>query len=472
MNYQTFEHQVARNFLALGSGEALARLIGFAATVYIARTLGATSYGIVGFSFAVYLYLARIADCGMEHGLGIREIAADPRNIDWLAPSLMGVRMLSSLMLVLAVVTLSILIIPEPDGSVLATTGLLLLATGGNTRWIHLGLERTRFASLARAGGQVVMVVLVVSLVRGPGDLARVPLAQFIGDMLAGLMLAGWLSRRGHAIAIRIDWARVAPLLRRAASLVGSGLLGLVVYNSDLLFLRVFWGATDVGYYAAAYVLVSFLINLGTAYHQSLLPTLTRLAPQPRDEYRLYHTAMAHVFAVTLPIAIGGYFLAPHIIAFVFGTAYGASAPALQLLVWSVPFLLARGVSKVALMARQREHQVLRSEMWATAINIGLNVFLIPRYGIMGAALSTVFTEAARWGILLALARREGFRETSVSRFWRSGVAGLMMAGLMIIFPPTNIWLGMLMGAVAYIAILTIVRGIRFRRGALPQLTV
>ena len=39
------QQQVARNFLALGSGEAVSRLVAFGTTVYLARVLGATEIG-------------------------------------------------------------------------------------------------------------------------------------------------------------------------------------------------------------------------------------------------------------------------------------------------------------------------------------------------------------------------------------------------------------------------------------------
>jgi O-antigen/teichoic acid export membrane protein len=41
-------------------------------------------------------------------------------------------------------------------------------------------------------------------------------------------------------------------------------LLGLAVFNGDTNFLRVLHGSAVVGYYAAAYTLISFLINIGS----------------------------------------------------------------------------------------------------------------------------------------------------------------------------------------------------------------
>ena len=75
----------------------MARIIAFAAPIYIARVLGAEGYGVIGFATAVLLYLTRIADAGAELGLGVREIAARPELADRLASSMIGFRLLLSL---------------------------------------------------------------------------------------------------------------------------------------------------------------------------------------------------------------------------------------------------------------------------------------------------------------------------------------------------------------------------------------
>ena len=68
--------RVGRAFVALGSGEVAARLIAFAGTLYVARTLGPSRYGVIGFALAVLLYLQRLADAGFDLGVGVREVAA------------------------------------------------------------------------------------------------------------------------------------------------------------------------------------------------------------------------------------------------------------------------------------------------------------------------------------------------------------------------------------------------------------
>ncbi|HEX6134065.1 MAG TPA: flippase [Longimicrobiales bacterium] len=463
---------MTRNFLALASGEAVARVIAFAGTIYIARTLGPEFYGIIGFATAVVLYFSRIADGGMEYfGLGIREIAEDHRRVESTAPDLMTARFVVSAVLVLFLFALGLLL-PQPDGSVVALYGLTLLMVGASTRWIHVGLERTRFVAIARALGEAVMVLLVILLVRGSGDIARVPLAQFVGDALAMLLMFGALTRRGFRLPIRLDLNVAKPFFRRAAPLVASALLGLMIYNCDLILLRFFRDTASVGYYAAGYALISFMLNLGVSYSQSLMPTFTRLGNAERGQLGLYHTSLVHVYAVTLPIAAGGFLLAPQLLDLVFGQSYLSGTTALRILIWTIPLAMFREVALVVLVSGGRQRAVLRLTGWAAALNLVLNLVLIPPFGMIGAAGATLATELARTTTALVFARSDGFRVAAAARFWRPTIATLGMAALVLLADSPILWVGLGIGLLAYPATLAGLGGIRLRRDEPPALTL
>lgn len=465
---------VARNFAALVSGEALARLIAFGGTVYLARTLGAEFYGIIGFALAVLLYLSRIADGGMEFfGLGIREIAEDRGRVTTHAPDLITARIVISAVMAAALVVIGVLLPQQPDGLILGLYGLTLLAIGAGTRWVHLGLERTRSVAVARALGEAFALMLVVSLVRDAGDLVRVPFAQLAGDALAATVLAWALRRQGFAFPLRLHLDRVLPIFRRSAPLVLSALLGLIIYNSDLILLRFFRDAAHVGYYAAAYTLISFMINLGGTYTQSLTPTLTRVAGGATARTSLYHSSTAQVFAIALPLAAGGAFLAGDIVRLIFGAEYqAASGLALQLLLWSVPLALLREVNIVALVVNGHQMKVLRMTAISAALNLGINFLLIPRFGIAGAATSTVITEAFRLALALSYARGAGFSLATARRFWRATVASAVMLAVLTVLRPVPLGLSIGLGALSYGAVLVMVGGLRVRGRQLPVLTV
>lgn len=465
------ERTVGRNFFALGAGEAIARLIAFGATVYLARTLGPGAYGVIGLALAILLYFNYLADCGIET-LGVREIAAEPGRAATLAPAILSLRLLVALLIVLIVMAGGLLLLPQPDGAILAVYSLTLLGVAANTRWIHLGLEDASKVAVARIVGESTMVVLVVLLVRTAGDLARVPLAQFCGDLLAMTLLALALRKRGIRLRLTWDRAAAAPVFRRAWPLVMHALLGLMIYNSDLIFLRSFRTAAEVGYYVAAYTLISFLLNLGIAYSQSLLPTLTRLAVEPERQQSLYQNAMAQVFAASLPVAIGGYLLAPGIIRVVFGPGYEPAVIALQILIWSIPVAFYRNVPQMGLISAGRQDRVLRITFTSAMLNLLLNILVIPRYGMAGAAAATLATEVIRTGLALGFASREGFALPHWRRLWRVTAAGAAMGITLVLIRSSPLWAGIAAGAGAYLVGLWLVGGIRVRPGELPALRV
>ncbi len=191
-----------------------------------------------------------------------------------------------------------------------------------------------------------------------------------------------WLVRRKH-YSLRLLWdpERAAPIFKRAVPIVAQIVAGLFIYNSDVIFLRAMRSTETVGYYAAAYTLLSFIANICTLYGMTLIPTLARLGKHAPEERALYHTALAQVFAVALPVSVGGMFLAPEIIRLAFGKNYAASGAILQVLMWAVlPYAL-RVVPWSGLIAHGHQRLAWHATAYAVVANLALNLVLIRAYG-------------------------------------------------------------------------------------------
>ena len=321
--------RVIRNFLALGSGEMVSRLIAFAATVYIARVLGADGYGVIAFAVGINLYFSKIADFAIE-SVGAKEIARNRQSLAQLASAVMGVRIALALFVTALSVLAVQLLVPEPERSVLSLYLLTMIPIAASTKWIHVGLEDTRPIGIARVLGETLGLAIVLAVMLHSADLWAPPVAQIASEALIAFILMMVLRRRGHVFKISWNPGTALPVFKAALPLLVHTLLGLLIYNSDLIFLRLFRDSEQLGYYAAAYTLISLLSNLGIAYGMSLLPTLTRIGAGTAEEKDLYHTALAQVYAVCFPVAIGGCLLAERIIGLAFGPQYSASILVLQ----------------------------------------------------------------------------------------------------------------------------------------------
>ena len=124
---------VVRNFLALGSGEALGRVIAFVAHVYLARAMGAEGYGLVAFAIGVTLYLSKLADFAIE-AVGTSEVAKNRHAIPEIASATLGLRLAITGGVILTALIVIQLVTPEPDRSLLSVFLLTLIPVAASTK--------------------------------------------------------------------------------------------------------------------------------------------------------------------------------------------------------------------------------------------------------------------------------------------------------------------------------------------------
>ncbi len=73
---------------------------------------------------------------------------------------------------------------------------------------------------------------------------------------------------------------------------------------------------------------------------------------------------------------------------------YGDSVRALEVLIWTLPFMYASELLGYVVLITNREKLVARAVVVSTTLNVVLNLLLVPRYGLIAASLMTVMTEA------------------------------------------------------------------------------
>lgn len=458
-----------RRFLALGLGETAARLVAFGVTVYVARTLGADRYGVLVAATTVVMYLVFVVDAGMEM-VGVKEVAAAPDRVSALLGSVLGSRLGIAAAVIGVTALVAIVALPSPDGPALALYAGTLVGAALQTRFVHLGLDRAGNAAWSRVAGESIVAVLVVVAVRQPDQLLRVPIAQTVGDLTAALLLLRLLPQGRRPAGLRLDLGAMRTLLREARPMILHGILGLAIFNSDFLFLRVLKDAASVGYYAVAYTLISFVQNLGVAYTMSLIPSLTVVRADRAAAQRAVDDGMAQAMFGALPVTVGGVLVAPGLVTLLFGAGYAPSALPLQVLLLLVPIALVRNVWQAVLVAYDRQDLMLRTVVWAAGVNVLLNLVLIPTFGMVGAALATVVTEAVRTWLSARYAAALSIVMPPIGRFAKIALATAGMGLVTWLAGRWPIAVTIALGATSYAVILLATGGVRLRRGALPDL--
>jgi O-antigen/teichoic acid export membrane protein len=440
--------QIRRGFLALGTGELAARVVAFGVSVYLSRVLLAGEFGVVSFALAVLLYAQRTVAWELEQ-FGVHEVIENDAEARLTLTGLIVFRVTVGLLLA-ALAALLLPFLPQPDGLVVALYALSLVPLGANTRWALLMRHRPGAAARARVAGELLAATLVLLLVHGGPDVIRVPLAQIANEALVALLLLRALPGPRLSGDLRAAWRAARPVIRRGVPVVLYSLLGLITFNVDLMMVRFVWGRTEAGYYAAAYAVTGLLINLGIAYYANVVPAFSRVRDQPRAMAELYRGALLPVVAVAVPIAVGGVLVAPALIWTIFGEAYSPSIWPMRPLVVATSLTILRFVPLAALVVTGHRMRALWINVAGAVASIGLNLILIPRFGLVGAASSALATETLRVVMAFALATAVGVRPSSLGWVWRYAVAAAVMGVAVWPVSTWSVFISIPVGAATY----------------------
>lgn len=457
------DSRLTRSFFGLAAGEAVARILSFVAMLVVARRLGPSMYGVIGVASGILLYLNQVADGGIELA-GVPAVARQKEELDDLVSATLSVRILIAIALTVIVVGIGVVAFPQPDGSILALYALSLAFVAAGTRWVFVGLQQTTWVAGARIAGEFIALILVVIAVRDVGDVAVVPIAAVVGSaIVASVMLIG-LRQLGVRPLPKLHWATSQPLFARSPHLVGFTLLGLVLFNADLIYLRFISGQAAAGYYAAAYTFIAFAANLAVAWAHSVMPAMAVYDRADSQRNAVYETSMLLAYTVALPVAVGGILTAGPLIDLVFGPEY---VPAVRALIWllpAVPIAAVREIGVVGLIGTPGgERKLVRINASCVVFNLAILLPVVPRYGLVGAAVVTVLTEVVRLVLAFGFARQEGFHSPAVVRFLKPTFAAVAMVPVLLATGNRPFLFMVLVGGAVYVTVLLATGVLRFR---------
>lgn len=235
----------------------------------------------------------------------------------------------------------------------------------------------------------ILTVVFVVVLGRGA---AGALWARLLGGLAIG-SIGAWSLR--PYLRPRLSW----PDLRRAAAyglpLMPHFLSHWVLTASDRLILGRYVSLADVGMYTVGYQVGAILMLFVLAGNNAILPLFGRLDPRNREQVTTLTRIVTYYVAAMVVLGLAIALFAREIIGILAGR-YGPAAPVVPWVVLAYVFfaLYIPPLNAVSLIAGRTTRIPLITGA-AAGMNILLNILLIPRFSIMGAAFATTVSYAA-----------------------------------------------------------------------------
>ncbi|WP_254763822.1 flippase [Natrinema marinum] len=202
------------------------------------------------------------------------------------------------------------------------------------------------------------------------------------------------------------------------------------LYHIDIVMLHRFRADAAVGNYRAALTLAEFLWFVPMAIQTVFVHSTSELWSQNRfgEISELASRTTRYTFLLTAVMAVGLAALADVAVPIYFGPeAEPAITPLLLLLPGALGFSLARPILAISQGEGTLRYPVAATGV-AAVINLGLNLVLIPRYGMSGAAVATSVGYGSMFVCHCWSARRVGFDPLSDARLGRAVLTTVLAA--------------------------------------------
>jgi O-antigen/teichoic acid export membrane protein len=134
---------------------------------------------------------------------------------------------------------------------------------------------------------------------------------------------------------------------------------------------------------------------MAAAIRTTLYPLMARAYKEkPEQLTAIYRQAHQYLLVAVLPIAAGITLLARPIVRLVYSETFDPTIPALQIMIWAVVFAFINVPNARLILVHNRQQAAGWMTGISMAVNVGLNLWLIPRFGIVGAAVARTVATA------------------------------------------------------------------------------
>jgi len=417
--------------------------LGFISVSLTARYLGAELFGTLSLALAFTGIFGIFSDLGLNT-LTVREVARDKSLVSKYVGNVAVMRV------IFATVTFGIIaLIAVLLGYPLQTIYVICIVALSVVFTSLVNMYNSIFQAFEKMQYHAIGIILYSALF-----LSGVAIAVKLGldvlvfaslYVLAGaiVLIYSWavFQSKFSSVHLEIDRAFWRSTIQMALPFALTNIFVTVYYWIDSILLSVMKGMEVVGWYNAAYRLMSVLMIFPVVVNLAILPAMSRFYVEAKASLLLTRDIVfRYMVLISVPMGIAVTFLADDIISFIFGAGFTNSIIALEILVWSSVFIFIGSPIARFLESSNRQLTITKIAIICVVVNVALNLILIPLFGLVAASVVTVATEAVSFLLLFYVSKVVTMKRLahSVPAAGKIAVASALMAVTFLSFHSFN----------------------------------
>lgn len=391
--------------------------------ILVARYLGPSKFGLLSYAISFVGLFSVLATLGLE-GIVVRNLVQNIKEKERLLGTAFILKLVGGVML-FGVVSITV----QLTSSDAYTKMLVLITAGGmifeSFKVIDFYFQSQvlgRLSSIAGFWSLFVSALTKLALILFRASLIWFAFAVVLETAILGLVLVFlYLKQRNRISWWRFEWSIAKELLLDSWPLILSGLAVMLYMRIDQVMIKEVLDSEAVGNYAIAVRLSEACYFIPIVVTSSLFPAILEIKKKSQTRYydkmqNLYDLMIWMAILIAIPTT----FLADWIVTILFGTVYAKAGIVLAIHIWTGIFVFIGVASGKWLLAENLQIFTFYRTAIGAIVNVILNLFFIPMFGIKGAAWATLFSQAIASYIGYAFSSKTFivFKMQTLSIFW------------------------------------------------------
>lgn len=413
----------------LFSGDLLVRILAFYANIYLGRTLGPASFGliIIGSSFLMYSLL--ISDLGLKM-LGFVEMSKPDEKRLFSFSDIFNVKVFhATISFIILLIITFVLYYGQSEKTLKTICIYFLLNIFFDTLfldWYYKGLQRFKPIVLARICASLIYVISLNLYVKSPADVTKVPLLFLTTNLASVVILFIILPTTPVTYKLAFSIKKYLSILRQSLPLGIGTLLNQVIFYLPPIILGKCAGIRESGYFGAALKIILLTIIIDKTFSTIFLSSLPRIWHNNEENAKkslqtILNCMIVIGFLISLILSISS----ETIITLVFGNTYLESNTVMSIISWFFILTIINSIFVYGLIALDKKELYLKAVTIGFIINCILISTLTLLYGKYGAAIAIVLGEL----VFVVLCYHE-FKKLSSLSFYLSFIKACIVSSI------------------------------------------
>ncbi|MBO7389537.1 MAG: flippase [Oscillospiraceae bacterium] len=406
---------VRKNYILNLAYQIFSILVPVVTAPYAARVLTAEGIVINSYVSSMVSYFVLFAGLGTSL-YGVREVGSCQNdlqkrsNILW---EMISIRSLTSVIMLVFYVVFVLLTVSQ-DRVLYWIYAVNILYVIFDISWYYQGIEEFSYTVLASFFIRLMNVLLLFLLVKSPNDVWIYASLTVFGNAATGVIL--WICLKGKAVRR----TEIQPF-RHMKSIIALFIPTIAINIYTVLDKSMIgWfssGSAENGYYEEAEKIVRIALTVVTAMGTVIIPRISLLFQENDKKNMDYYLGKSFrfIWCLGLPMIAGIFCVSDIFVPVFFGPGYEKVETVMPLLSFIIVLIgLSSVIGMQYLVPTRQQKPYTFSVTMGAAVNLAVNLLLIPRLFSIGAALGTIAAETAVTAYQIGFVRRTDQMQTGL----------------------------------------------------------